>query len=528
MATIDPGSNAVVIRVVYDGPALAGKTTSVRTLARGLGGKVVVPEEVDGRTVFFDWLDYTGGLFEGRSIRCQIISVPGQASLAARRRHLLESADVVVFVGDSTWDAQDTTSRYLKSLDYILSAKEGPPVGIVLQANKRDHADAAPLTEIQRMLDDNNLQMAIVESVATEGSGIRETFVFAVRLALDRVRELIRLDLLPSAPPSIDNADELLDSMRKFEGGILRPLPEGGLVHTRLSDVSNVNPVKPGVLDTELRRAIRQSASAETREPASPASDLDAPPTLPTGELPSGLIWPPVEGRMMLHQIMQSPQTVVLTPRGNWMGTSSKVWLIHSPANGRFENLEEGRNALLTWARMHVACAAVVSRHRCVALAADGHGHYRLWQFVRKQETLLDRFRSALVAGPDSLAEVLVELHATRTRALELWQSAGCRIPLGVSTLSTSFAGPTFVGPMPYPLGTNSNNGAKSMSTLDWMLRDLNFAHAQLKEIAPQILAATEILGGTQADNRLALDTVRQFLAAMGPDHRSSRPISAF
>jgi hypothetical protein len=92
----------VVIRIVYDGAPMAGKSTSVRALGRGLGGEVVTPAEVSGRTLYFDWLDYTGGLFEGRRIRCQIISVPGQATLAPRRRRLLESADVIVFVGDST------------------------------------------------------------------------------------------------------------------------------------------------------------------------------------------------------------------------------------------------------------------------------------------------------------------------------------------------------------------------------------------------------------------------------------------
>ena len=77
MAILDPRSDAVVIRVVYDGAPMAGKTTSVRALGRGLGGEVASPAEVSGRTLYFDWLDYTGGLFEGRRIRCQIISVPG-------------------------------------------------------------------------------------------------------------------------------------------------------------------------------------------------------------------------------------------------------------------------------------------------------------------------------------------------------------------------------------------------------------------------------------------------------------------
>src|SRR5262245_63298589 len=118
---------------------MAGKTTSVTTLGRGLGSAVVSPAEVAGRTVYFDWLDYTGGLFEGRRIRCQIVSVPGQAVLAASRRHLLRMADAVVFVGDSAPEGLEADFHYLGGLARVLESPAGPPVGFVFQANKRDH-----------------------------------------------------------------------------------------------------------------------------------------------------------------------------------------------------------------------------------------------------------------------------------------------------------------------------------------------------------------------------------------------------
>src|SRR5688500_16404177 len=138
MAVIDPKDDCVVIRVVYDGAPMAGKTTSVAPLGRGLGAGVYSPAERDGRTLYLDWLGYTGGLFEGRLIRCQTVSVPGQATLAPRRRRLLESADVVVFVGDSTPAGCEADRRYLGALRGVLDGLGGPPIGIVLQANKRD------------------------------------------------------------------------------------------------------------------------------------------------------------------------------------------------------------------------------------------------------------------------------------------------------------------------------------------------------------------------------------------------------
>ena len=127
MAFLDPADDTLVIRVVYDGAPMAGKTTSVRALASGVGGQAVTPREVEGRTLYFDWLDYTAGLFEGRRIRCQIVSVPGQALLASRRRRILESADAVVFVSDSTPEPHAVACDYLAGLSGVLRDLPGHP-----------------------------------------------------------------------------------------------------------------------------------------------------------------------------------------------------------------------------------------------------------------------------------------------------------------------------------------------------------------------------------------------------------------
>ena len=50
MATLDPQSDAVVIRIVYDGAPMAGKSTSLRALGRGLAAEVLSPAEIGGRT----------------------------------------------------------------------------------------------------------------------------------------------------------------------------------------------------------------------------------------------------------------------------------------------------------------------------------------------------------------------------------------------------------------------------------------------------------------------------------------------
>ncbi|MFT3710896.1 MAG: ADP-ribosylation factor-like protein [Archangium sp.] len=216
MASVDAETESVVVRIVYDGPPTAGKTTSLQALADRFGqGKLVTPETTsDGRTLFFDWLEYVGGRFDGRPIRCQLVSVPGQKALSARRRALLATADAVVFVGDSTASGAAETQAHLDDLLKLLATRSGPPVGVVLQANKRDLPDAVPLSAFR-----GQHGLGVIASIASRGEGIREAFVFAVRLALDRVRELVSAGALEVRRGSLDAPGELLSSLRSLVQG---------------------------------------------------------------------------------------------------------------------------------------------------------------------------------------------------------------------------------------------------------------------------------------------------------------------
>ena len=376
MAILDPRSDAVVIRVVYDGAPMAGKSTSVRALGRGLGGEVSSPAEVSGRTLYFDWLDYTGGLFEGRRIRCQIISVPGQATLAPRRRRLLESADVIVFVGDSTPAGLAADRSYLGGLQTVLDRLPGPPVGVVFQANKRDHAEAVPIDTVRSMLAELGLRVGVVESVATESLGIREAFVFAVRLALDRVRDLMRTGELARVRPEVDSAQELLADLKRVEHGSMEYAASSGLVHTRLSELQ-----PDSVLVTALTEAVRQEAGpAVTR-----GNGHHQEPAPPDHGVASGLIWPPVDGRVVLHELAQTRVTLTRSPVGDWSGVANGRWRMYCAADAVFTDLEQGRAVLVQAARTQAAAAATRDRTPscCITLAADGHGNYRLWRIER-------------------------------------------------------------------------------------------------------------------------------------------------
>jgi hypothetical protein len=327
---------------------------------------------VSGRTLYFDWLDYTGGLFEGRRIRCQIISVPGQATLAPRRRRLLESADVIVFVGDSTPAGFAADRSYLGGLQAVLEHLPGPPVGVVFQANKRDHAEAVPIDTVRSMLAELGLRVGVVESIATESAGIREAFVFAVRLALDRVRDLMRTGELATTRPEVDSPQELLADLKRSEDGSMAYAEAAGLVHTRLADLE-----PDTMLVKALTEAVRQDA-----EPALNGSRSHPEPAPPDHRVASGLIWPPVDGRVILHELAQSRIKLTCSSDGEWSGVADGRWRMHCAPDAVFTDLEQGRAVLVQAARIQ-ASIATRDPSCCITLAADGHGNYRLWRIER-------------------------------------------------------------------------------------------------------------------------------------------------
>ncbi|HEY0481722.1 MAG TPA: ADP-ribosylation factor-like protein [Kofleriaceae bacterium] len=191
MPIVDRRTNSVVLRIVYDGPPEAGKTTNLRMLcdrlSRSRRGVIDSPGGHD-RTRFFDWLDVTGGWVGDHRVRCQLVTVPGQIQLARRRRHILDSADVVVFVADSRASAAPETSAALRSLARGLSDRADVP--LVLQANKQDLPDARSPGDLHAALG-LAARIPTVAAHASGGTGVLETFLLAVRLAVDHVRALL-------------------------------------------------------------------------------------------------------------------------------------------------------------------------------------------------------------------------------------------------------------------------------------------------------------------------------------------------
>jgi signal recognition particle receptor subunit beta len=490
MAVIDDKKGVLVVRIVYDGPALSGKTTSLKALARGVSSSLTTPAETAGRTLYFDWVDYVGGLFDGRQIRCQIVSVPGQRDLAQRRKLLLETADAVVLVLDTREHEWEFSLDWVKTTLPRCRAKD-PPVGLVLQANKRDAPDAVPLADVRSALA-KLPPVALVQSSATSGEGIREAFVLGVRLALDRVRALASQGRLHTGKPDDDSPEELLERLRSAETNVTsEPLPDAQRA------------VLSAALAAELEAPPERASSADTlnssRPPPSGAGDLDEALFVPDPAMPGGMIWPPVDGRALLHEVASLDIRPARMGRTDWAGSGSG-FRFHSLGQALFPDLQSARNQLIEWARLHAANTAHLSSGRAVILADAGHGRLRLWQIVRSEATLRERLAAALPL-PDAtqVARELIGVAGQLTAAREHFSTTTVTLPCNLWTVSGNGASrPTFVGLMPAPdshLQAEPSGQELLARELSPQLRELRRSRIDYAEIVSQLATLAELTG---------------------------------
>lgn len=488
MATLDLAQNAIVLRIVYDGPSAAGKTTSVRALGSSLSRPVVSPREAGERTLFFDWLDYTGGRFEGYQIRCQVVTVPGQALLARRRAALLKTADAIVHVTHVTRPSLNETIDTLRSVMSATQLEDGVPVGVVLQANKQDLGESLHRDELRAAFDRAGLAVGIVESAALRGHGIREAFVLAIRLALDRVKELRSRGLLTEGSAAINDADGLLRWVEHEDSAAVEA------------------PVVPVVTAPDLSSVLVPDEPNEAPGEMLPETDTTR---LPDENVATGLVWPPIEGRNWLVDARRDEPERLVHGANGWVAENARGWRFHSPESARYPSSDLARAALVSWARLHMQHSKFLSSPRVIAVAADGRSGFRLWQMYRKHASLRERLAEHLDLKEGSIIASVVIEHArllleadARVRSV----SANAYVKVTLDNVGVVRDDLRFIGLFPSVLGDAPQDpmevlGEFSTVFSDWQVeREVVIAalrhHAQRREDAIEraIVAKLETL----------------------------------
>ncbi len=96
MIEYDPEEQRMVLKFVYYGPALSGKTTNLLRLhdllAKEGRGDLMVLDTKDDRTIFFDLLPFFLVAPSGLKIKVKVYTVPGQVQHDATRKAVLQTS----------------------------------------------------------------------------------------------------------------------------------------------------------------------------------------------------------------------------------------------------------------------------------------------------------------------------------------------------------------------------------------------------------------------------------------------------
>jgi signal recognition particle receptor subunit beta len=192
MSFINYSSREINCKLVYYGPGLGGKTTNLqfiyaRTSPEAKGKMISLATETE-RTLFFDFLPLSLGEIRGFKTRFHLYTVPGQVFYDASRKLILKGVDGVVFVADSQVERMEANIESLENLRLNLT-EQGynlDKLPYIIQYNKRDLPNAAPLDELRQVL--NPTHMPEFEACATTGVGVFETLKAIAKAVLTELR----------------------------------------------------------------------------------------------------------------------------------------------------------------------------------------------------------------------------------------------------------------------------------------------------------------------------------------------------
>jgi signal recognition particle receptor subunit beta len=172
----------MIIKIVFFGPSLGGKTTTLRAIYAQLGpdnkGQFMSINTKDDRTLFFDFFDLsTSAKIHGGNVkvRYELFTVPGQVTYAETRRLVMKGADGVVFVADSQTEKMSENTESLKDLSTILTHYDKDPATFptVIQYNKCDLPNITPIEKLRAAL--NTAGRPEFSTIALTGKNVMAT-----------------------------------------------------------------------------------------------------------------------------------------------------------------------------------------------------------------------------------------------------------------------------------------------------------------------------------------------------------------
>ena len=195
---IDEERRELLIKLVYYGPALSGKTTNLRKLheriAAGAGARIMSLETAEDRTLLFDLLPLHFRVEPGVVVKLRVYTVPGQVMHNATRKVVLRGADGVAFIADARLAECDAVDEAFANLKQNLreNGRDPEAVPIAFQFNKRDLPDVRSDDDLAAFGRRGKL---VFSACALKDDGVLPTFLGLCELTwsdLERRHDLVR------------------------------------------------------------------------------------------------------------------------------------------------------------------------------------------------------------------------------------------------------------------------------------------------------------------------------------------------
>lgn len=192
MAIINYAAREMTAKIVYYGPGLSGKTTSIQYIHSKISstnkGKLVSLATETDRTLFFDFFPVDFGQIGGFKVKFNFYTVPGQVFYNTTRKLVLKGADGVVFVADSQPGMKDQNLESLQNLleNLKLHGLDPDTIPFVIQYNKRDIPGAVSVETLRKEL--NPRGVPDFETNAVKGDGVMEAMKAICKMVLDDLR----------------------------------------------------------------------------------------------------------------------------------------------------------------------------------------------------------------------------------------------------------------------------------------------------------------------------------------------------
>jgi GTPase SAR1 family protein len=195
MAYVDDKARQINFKIVYYGPPMAGKTTSMAYMfrtTRMYSGPVWPGSEPDLPVHWpqsFSFVSLSQRRVDGLAPRFHVCNIPCSLHGDPARRQIVADADGIIFVADSQQARDEANVEWLEELACNLAAhgRDLNKTPIVLQYNKRDLPGLLSIGELDLLLAAAECPRFV--SVATTGEGVAEAFRALGHALIGPVRE---------------------------------------------------------------------------------------------------------------------------------------------------------------------------------------------------------------------------------------------------------------------------------------------------------------------------------------------------